>query len=128
MVVNGCHLVGTRISNMKIRLVETVESDLLEDVKEEYKEQQEVLDEVRTILTDAEFEESKKLNGVAFVKEFEIEDISIKAQMYVDTTTYEYSCYISSTDNVNISNFSSKGEFDNLITAAKRLVFEMNGI
>lgn len=113
---------------MKIRLVETVESDLLEDVKEEYKEQQEVLDEVRTILTDAEFEESKKLNGVAFVKEFEIEDISIKAQMYVDTTTYEYSCYISSTDNVNISNFSSKGEFDNLITAAKRLVFEMNGI
>ena len=114
---------------MKFRLVENkLPEQIVEDVQEEYKEQQETLDQVREILTKEQFEEEKKLNGIAFTKVIEEEGYSIKAQMYVDTTTFDYSTYISSEDEKGDTNFSSKGKYDGLITAAKRLVFEIGGI
>ena len=105
------------------------EEELLEDIQAEYDEKQETLDEVRQMLLDEDFEEEEQLNGVAFVKEIDEEGFNIKAQMYVDTTTFDYSCYVStSTGDENKNDFSSKGQYDNLVRAAKRLIFEVSGI
>jgi hypothetical protein len=110
-------------------IVEGYDPELLEDIQEQHAEEQSTLDEVRQLLLDADFDEEKKLNGVAFVKEYDEDEVSIKAQMYIDTTSFDYSCYVSSSsDEENKSDFSSKGKYDTLVTAAKRLIFEVNGI
>ena len=109
---------------MKFKLVE----NLLEDIKEEHQEEQRILDEVRFLFQEHDFDEQKKLNGVAFVKSINTDYFNIEAQMYIDTSNFSYSCYLSSDDEINTSNFSSKGEFDNIIKAANRLVSELNNI
>lgn len=114
---------------MRFRLLEGKDpTEILEDVQEEHKEQQEILKEVRDLLLDEEFEEEKKLNGVSFNKTINIGENTIRAQFYVDTTTFNYSSYVQSDTEIGDTNFSSKGGIEGIISAAKRLVFELNGI
>jgi hypothetical protein len=117
----------------KFKLIESAltkeeKEAILEDVQEMHDEEQATLEEVREILTTEGFEESTKLNGVAFTKTLEEKDYSIKAQFYVDTTTFDYSTYISTENNKGDTNFSSKGKYENIVPAAKRFVFEVSGI
>lgn len=114
----------------KFKLIESLENEdtILEDIQEDRKEKEAILDEVRDIMSNEDFTESKELNGISFVKEIKGDEFTIKAQLYVDTTTYEYSTYVQSTAENNDSNFSSKGTHNSLVSAANRLVFEISGI
>ena len=114
---------------MKI-IKEEYEKDpqLVEDVQEERNKNLELLDEVRQLLTEEEFKEEKKLNGVAFTKTFEIDGLEFRAQMYIDTTTFDYTTYVQEERDRNSTNYTSKGTVDKLVTAAKRFVFEISGI
>ena len=115
---------------MKFRLVEEYEQDpqLVEDVQEERNKNLELLDEVRQILTQEDFEEERKLNGVAFTKTFDIDGLEFRAQFYVDTTTFDYTTYVQEEEDKRSANYTSKGTVDKLVTAAKRFVFEISGI
>ena len=114
---------------MKI-IKEEYEKDpqLVEDVQEERNKNLELLDEVRQLLTEEDFEEERKLNGVAFTKTFEIDGLEFRAQMYIDTTTFDYTTYVQAEQDTNSTNYTSKGSVDKLLTAAKRFVFEISGI
>ena len=101
--------------------------ELLEDVTDKRNEQLQELDEVRELLTSQGFKEERKLNGVAFVND--TQDY-IKAQMYVDTTNFNYSCYVNydNEETESTSDFSLGGTIDSMLTAARRLLREFNGI
>lgn len=101
---------------------------LVEDIQEERNKNLELLDEVRQILIEEEFEEERKLNGVAFTKTFDINGLRFTAQFYVDTTTFDYSTYVQEERDERSANYTSKGKVDNLVIAAKRFVFEISGI
>lgn len=114
----------------KFRLTEAYEEDpqLVEDVKEARNEKLEILDEVREILTKEEFEEERKLNGIAFTKTFDIDGLEFRAQMYIDTTTFDYTTYVQEEQDKSSTNYTSKGDYTKLFNAAKRFVFEVSGI
>lgn len=107
-------------------LKESLEDELIQVQKEREKQVQ----EVRNILLEQGFVEQRTLNGISFTKSTDDENKIVKAQMYIDITNYSYSCYISTTDetNANTTNFSSKGDENNLVTAAEQLVFQLSGI
>ena len=113
---------------MKFKLVESInEQKLIEDVEEELQlEQQlvnEIIDEIRGILIPKGFEESQKLNGVAFNYEYSDNDgLKVVAQVYLEQDEKTYSMYIQSTKEEIVSNFSAKGELDSAIESVNKLL------
>lgn len=101
---------------------------LVEDVQEERNKNLDLLDQVRQLLVEEDFEEERKLNGIAFTKTFEIDGLEFRAQLYVDTTTFDYTTYVQEEHDKRSANYTSKGNVDNLVNAAKRFVFEISGI
>ena len=114
---------------MKI-IKEAYEEDpqLVEDVQEAKNEKLELLDEVRKILSKEDFEEEKKLNGIAFTKTFNVDGLQFRAQMYIDTTTFDYTTYVQEEQDTSSTNYTSKGDYTKMVPAARRFVFEISGI
>lgn len=114
---------------MKI-IKEEYEQDpqLIEDVQEARNEKLDLLDEVREILTNEDFKEEKKLNGIAFTKTFKVDGLQFRAQMYIDTTTFDYTTYVQEEQDTSSTNYTSKGDYTKMVNAAKRFVFEISGI
>lgn len=114
----------------KFRLVEEYEQDpqLVEDVQEERNEKLQLLDEVREILSKEDFEETKELNGIAFTKILNIDGMEFRAQMYIDTTTFDYTTYVQEEHDNSSTNYTSKGDYTKMVPAARRFVFEISGI
>lgn len=109
---------------MRFKLVESF--DIIEAVSQEHNENMKVVEEVRQLLTDARFTEEQKLNGIAFIKESSTEEYDLKAQMYIDTSNFSYSCYITTEDDDTNINFSSKGNSDGILAIANKLITEIN--
>ena len=114
---------------MKI-IKEAYEEDpqLVEDVQEARNEKLDLLDEVREILSKEDFEEEKKLNGIAFTKTFNVDGLEFSAQMYIDTTTFDYTTYVQEEQDTSSTNYTSKGDYTKMVPAARRFVFEISGI
>ena len=114
---------------MKI-IKEAYEEDpqLVEDVQEARNEKLDLLDEVRKILSKEDFEEEKKLNGIAFTKTFNVDGLEFRAQMYIDTTTFDYTTYVQEEQDTSSTNYTSKGDYTKMVPAARRFVFEISGI
>lgn len=106
---------------MKFRLVE----DLQEDLQDRQAEREEVLQQVREKLEQEDFIEQKKMNGIAFSKNIQKDNYTLIAQFYIDTTTYDYSAYISTDENDNTSDYSLKGKFEDIINGASKLVHQL---
>lgn len=100
---------------------------LIEDITEEHNDNMNEVDQVRELLTSEGFEEQRKLNGVAFVKEI---DNVIRAQMYIDTTKFNYSCYVNyeNEDNEVTSDFQMGGQINSVLSAAERLLKELQEV
>lgn len=97
---------------LKIRLVE----DVLDDVKQRNKERNDILNQLRDLFTQNDFTESVEINGISFNNETE----SISSSFYVnDDLTYRG--YITKSGN-NSSNYSLKGDMNNIIKAANDLI------
>lgn len=116
---------------MKFKLVESInDQKLFEDVEEELQlEQQlvnEIIDEIRDILIPAGFEESEKLNGVAFNYEYTDDDLKVVSQVYLEQDEKTYSMYIQSTKEEIVSNFSAKGELDSAIESVNKLLANLD--
>lgn len=113
---------------MKFKLTESINEDELQvRLQEDYEEEQSILSQVREILSKEEFEEEEKLNGIAFHKDYDKDGYIFHAQFYVDTTTYEYSAYISTDDDNNVSNFSIRGNKNNILDALSKLMYQLKG-
>ncbi|MDD6203927.1 MAG: hypothetical protein PUC05_02890 [Firmicutes bacterium] len=108
---------------MKFKLVES-----LEDIQADYTNKKEQLEEIKKFFYDADFLEYTKPNGIAFEKNLEEEENSYKAQFYIDTTAYTYSCYITTDTTASQVSYSSKGDFSNLLPAVSRFLDELNKI
>jgi len=108
---------------MRFKLVES-----LEDIQADYANKQAQLEEIKKIFYEADFLEYNKPNGIAFEKDLDDEENNYKAQFYIDTTAYVYSCYITVTTGASQVNYASKGDFSNLIPAVNRFLDELNKI
>lgn len=112
------------LNNKRINESLTEEQEtLIEDVQDNAHEQQRIIDDIRKLLTEQEFEEEEKLNGIAFTQEVN-KPVELIAQFYVDTTDLSHSSYIKSDDKSFSSNYSNKGEKDSLQKAAALFVKE----
>lgn len=113
---------------MKFRLVEHIdEEELQEQLQEDYQEEQKILSEVRERLSEEGFDEKQKLNGIAFTKDYEKDKLNFHAQFYVDTTTFDYSAYTSTDDDINATNFTVKGNQDTILDAVSKLLYQLKG-
>lgn len=111
---------------MKFRLVEHInEEELQAQLQEDYEHEQSILDQVRDILTAEDFKETKELNGISFSKDLSRDDFTSNAQFYVDTTTFEYSAYITTDDETNSTSYSAKGDIENIIPAVERFITQL---
>ena len=111
---------------MKFRLVEHIDEEQLQaQLQEDYEHEQSILEQVRDMLTAEDFEETRELNGVSFKKEFNKDEFTFNAQFYVDTTTFEYSAYITTDDENNSTSYSAKGDIDNIVPAVDKFINQL---
>lgn len=110
----------------KLRILESVDSKALNNAQDKHKEKQETLSQLAGLFSGHGFDKVNKLNGIAYVKEVEGQEESLKAQMYIDTTSLEYSIYITTTRKNGNTNLSSKGDAEDILEAAQNFISEIN--
>lgn len=93
--------------------------ELEEDLKEEQAENFAILDELTQLFDGADFKRVEEMNNISFQDSTD----DVKAQFTVDNTTYNFTCYITKTDD-NSFNYSRKGNKHQAIDAAEKFLGE----
>ena len=109
---------------MKFKLIESTE--IIDKVNVNKRENEEIISNLKELFSGSYFEEVTKLNGIAFTKTEKTEYKTIQAQLYVDTTTLDYSTYLTVKTDGGDTNMSSKGKKSNILTAANELVNQLD--
>lgn len=109
---------------MRFRLREELNEDTLQqNLKNKKEEQKNILNELSQQFEKENFEKQDDLNGITFVKNDNKEESTTITQFYIDKTDFTYSGYISTeTDQDSKINFSIKGDTDNIIDGANKLI------
>lgn len=103
---------------MKFRLLEDLEDDLIQQ-KQEVRNITSILQD---LFSEAGFIEKDSINGIAF----ENKDGNIRASFYIDDNL-NYKGYVND-DTENSTNLSVKGNINQVVEAANKIINEFNQI
>lgn len=99
--------------------------DLQNNLRQRTEEQEAVLDSLKSMFADADFEFSEEKNTIDFTDTHKY----LKALFSIDNSTFRYTCYITAEDDKDKSfNFSLKGEIDDIEDAAQKFLAEFNDL
>lgn len=99
--------------------------ELQDNLQQRTEEQEAVLDSLKSMFADADFELSEEKNTIDFTDTHK----DLKALFSIDNSTFRYTCYITAEDESNKSfNFSLKGEIGNIEDAARKFLGEFNDL
>ena len=99
--------------------------DLQSNLQQRTEEQEAVLDSLKSMFADADFELSEEKNTIDFTDTHK----DLKALFSIDNSTFRYTCYITAEEMNNKSfNLSLKGEIDDIEDAARKFLGEFNDL
>ena len=90
--------------------------DLESDLVDQQKKIDEITDYLIALFDEEDFDKKITPNGISFQKRYK----TIFSNFYVDEKL-NYKCYITNDEN-NVSNYSSKGNIDNVENAAENFI------
>lgn len=97
--------------------------ELQEDLQEEQAEKDAIIDEIDSLFDDAGFRKLDKMNNICYQQT----KSSYKAQFSIEDTSFNYSCYIT-TSGDNAINYTAKGTMDGIVKAAYKFIAELNDV
>ena len=97
--------------------------ELQEDLQQEQDEKDAIITELDSLFSDAGFRKLDKMNNICYQQT----KGDYKAQFSIEDTSFNYSCYITTTGD-NAINYTAKGTMDGILKSAYKFIAELNDV